>query len=158
MLARSAETGPGAWVSAYLGLLEDSAEAVEELEGRDNAALDEGAGKESGGSPPARAHGHLPEPLLERQAGAIHCFHLGCLCGCLVRLVRLHHEYSRLLTPVPLSTRLLGGLGKGMSSLVAWCRCRCRVTAQTELRVENGWLGPDEVAKWRDIGQVTIWS
>ncbi len=43
----------------------DGAEAVEELEGRDDLALYEDAGRDCCRRPEARAHGHLVEPLLQ---------------------------------------------------------------------------------------------
>lgn len=42
----------------------DGAEAVEELEGRDDLALHEDAGRDCCRRPEARAYGHLVEPLL----------------------------------------------------------------------------------------------
>ena len=43
---------------------EDGAETVEELEGRDDVALHQDAGRDCCGRPEARADGHLVEPLL----------------------------------------------------------------------------------------------
>lgn len=50
----------------YLALVVDGTEAVEELEGRDDLALDQNAGDDCSRGPPARAGRHLKEPLLER--------------------------------------------------------------------------------------------
>jgi hypothetical protein len=46
---------------------EDGSDAVEQLERVENTALHKNAGTESGCHPPARAHGHLVEPLLQRE-------------------------------------------------------------------------------------------
>lgn len=44
---------------------EDGAEAVEQLEGSDDVALDEDAGEDGGGRPPSCADGHFIEPLFQ---------------------------------------------------------------------------------------------
>lgn len=54
-------------VETYLTPHKDGPEAVEQLKGRDNVALHQHACTEGGGHPPARAYGHLVEPLLERK-------------------------------------------------------------------------------------------
>ncbi len=50
-------------------LVEHSAEAVEELEGRYDLALHERGGENGCCRPPAGAEGHFPEPGLEGEAG-----------------------------------------------------------------------------------------
>jgi len=67
----------------YLGLVEDGAVAVEELEGSHELALHEAACEHRRRRPPPGTYGHLPEPRLEREATAVahHLVH-GCgLCG-----------------------------------------------------------------------------
>jgi len=49
---------------AYLAFEEDGADAVEELERREDAALDQHTRAQRCRHPPSRAHGHLVEPLL----------------------------------------------------------------------------------------------
>jgi hypothetical protein len=51
----------------HLALKENSPDAVEELEGRDDVALDQHARAQRRRHPPPCAHGHLVEPLLERE-------------------------------------------------------------------------------------------
>lgn len=46
---------------------EDGAEAVEQLEGRHDVALHQQTCAQSSRHPPPSAHGHLVEPLLERE-------------------------------------------------------------------------------------------
>lgn len=72
----------------YLAPEEDGADAVEELEGRDDVALHQHRGTQRYRHPPARAHGHLVEPLLQREA-AHHSVsalqrlcHVGLYCAC----------------------------------------------------------------------------
>lgn len=57
------------WVS-YLSVDEYRAVAVEELEGVDDLALHQCTGDDGCGGPPPGANGHLPEPLLQREAVA----------------------------------------------------------------------------------------
>jgi hypothetical protein len=52
----------------HLALEEDGADAVEELEGRDDVALDQHTRTQRRRHPPSCAHGHLEEPLLQREA------------------------------------------------------------------------------------------
>lgn len=52
---------------SYLLLMEDGAEAVEQLERSEDLALHQNTGDDCRCGPPSRAHGHLEEPLLERQ-------------------------------------------------------------------------------------------
>ena len=52
----------------YLALEEDGPHAVEQLEGRDDVTLHQHACTQRRRHPPASAHGHLIEPLLERKA------------------------------------------------------------------------------------------
>lgn len=49
---------------SYLGAFKHGAKAVEELVWRDDSALHQAAGEQSGGCPPSRADGHFPKPLL----------------------------------------------------------------------------------------------
>lgn len=51
----------------YLLLMEDSAEAVEELEGCEDLALHQDASDDRGRGPPSCADGHLEEPLFQWQ-------------------------------------------------------------------------------------------
>ena len=53
---------------AYLASKEYGAYAVEQLERRDDVALHQHRGAESCRHPPACTHGHLVEPLLERES------------------------------------------------------------------------------------------
>jgi hypothetical protein len=62
----------GAWGETNLALEEDGTDAVEELEGRDDVALDQHARAQRCRHPPACAYRHLVEPLLEREAAAHH--------------------------------------------------------------------------------------
>lgn len=64
----------------HLGFMEDRAKAVEQLERRDNLALDKGAGEKRCCCPPPGANRHLPEPHLQRQPAAIshHWIHVLC--------------------------------------------------------------------------------
>jgi hypothetical protein len=77
----------GKW---YLGLEEDGAEAVEQLEGGHDLALHESTGEDGGGGPPPGTEGHLPEPGLEGEARLAteptlttshHLFHLAARRG-----------------------------------------------------------------------------
>jgi hypothetical protein len=52
----------------YLALEEDCANTVEELERRNDAALDQHTCTQRCRHPPSRAYGHLVEPLLERES------------------------------------------------------------------------------------------
>lgn len=52
--------------STNLRFVEDSPEAVEQLESRDDLALHQGTCEQSSRRPPPRADGHLPEPRLQR--------------------------------------------------------------------------------------------
>jgi len=68
----------GTWVASKyknswtnLCFMEDSAVAVEELEGSDKLALHQGTGQYCRRRPPSCANGHFPEPCLEREATAI---------------------------------------------------------------------------------------
>lgn len=71
---------------ANLALVPDGAEAVEELKGRNDVALDEYAQNDCDGGPPASANRQLVEPLLERKlshhalAGPKHSGHGGGSC------------------------------------------------------------------------------
>ncbi len=56
---------------AYLSLIENGSDTVEQLEGRDHLALDECAREHCCGSPPTGAYGHLPEPGLKWVAAAV---------------------------------------------------------------------------------------
>lgn len=56
--------------SPVLALVEDGAEAVEEVEGADDVALHEDAGHYCGRRPVSCAYGHLEEPLLQRELSA----------------------------------------------------------------------------------------
>ena len=66
--------------------MEDGTEAVEELEGREHLALHEHPRDDGRRGPPARADGHLEEPLLERHSGSFadHGCHV-CRCTVLRR-------------------------------------------------------------------------
>ena len=55
-------------MSAYLLFVEDSAEAVEELEGGEDLALHEHAGDDGRCCPPSCACGHFEPPLFEWKA------------------------------------------------------------------------------------------
>jgi hypothetical protein len=52
----------------YLALCEDSSYAVEEVEGRDDVALDHDAAHDCRCRPPACHGRHFPKPLLQREA------------------------------------------------------------------------------------------
>ena len=52
---------------AYLRLVEHSAEAVEQLEGRKDLALHQHACEDCRGGPDARDDGHVEEPYSHRQ-------------------------------------------------------------------------------------------
>jgi hypothetical protein len=52
----------------YLAPIENGPEAVEELERREDMALHQHARAQGRRHPPPRAHGHLKEPLLERES------------------------------------------------------------------------------------------
>lgn len=54
-------------VATNLAPYKDGTEAVEELEGRHDVALDQQACAQSSRHPPSRAHRHLVEPLLKRE-------------------------------------------------------------------------------------------
>ena len=65
---------------AYLTADKDGAERIEELEGRQDVALDQQASDYRCRRPPASADWHLEEPLLQRQTSQIsgasqHCRH-----------------------------------------------------------------------------------
>lgn len=57
-------------------------QAIEELKGSEDTALDENTGDDCGGSPDARADGHLVEPLFERQLAYLATEHVGHDPGC----------------------------------------------------------------------------
>jgi len=76
----SDELGEGGAGLTYLVLVEDSAEGIEELEGRYDLALYKGRGEHCCCRPPAGAEGHFPEPGFEGEAGlashaAVSCAH-----------------------------------------------------------------------------------
>lgn len=61
--------GGGKGAAAYLVLVEDSIEAVEELERGDDVALYEDAGDDCCSGPEACADGHFPKPRFEGESG-----------------------------------------------------------------------------------------
>lgn len=80
---------------SYLSIFKYRTVTVEELEGVDDLALHEGAGENCGGGPPSCADGHLPEPLLEREAAAFshHSVH-DCVYWCARYAVRIVCDLS----------------------------------------------------------------
>ena len=90
---------------AYLVLDKHRPEAIEQLEGRDDVALHENADHHRRRCPVARAHGHLVEPLLQREL-IVAAARLPAPTELAKHVVHLHCEGCR-------KGRAESGLGRG---------------------------------------------